>query len=79
MRSFPVWWLWQDIEFDCICSGSLHFHLLNQFTVSSLSFREQNEEARMVTKAVDQSLKVSLEIHVLVEDKSYVIKYYWGS
>ena len=27
---FPVWCLGQDVEFDCIGSGLLHFYLLNE-------------------------------------------------
>ena len=26
---FPIWCLGQDVEFDCINSRSLHFHLLD--------------------------------------------------
>ena len=29
MCSFPVWCLRQDVEFDCVGSWSLPFHLLN--------------------------------------------------
>ena len=29
---FPVWCLGQDVEFDCICSWSLPFYLLNYFS-----------------------------------------------
>ena len=30
---FPVWCLGQDVEFDCIGSGSLPFYLLNIYAM----------------------------------------------
>ena len=40
MDPFPIWYLGQDWEFDCIGSWSLQFHLLSVKPVSRNSHKE---------------------------------------